>query len=159
MIEVLAITDLAIACLCVPVIAMSAYHGKFIFEDWGVLCYGFVMTYLCLCNIHLLVAIAIERYISIVHPLRKLTTSSRKTYLFLTTSTTLPLLWALAPLLGWNYYRLEDHLVSVTMNWIAGSPAETAYIISMFIFCFIIPLTIIVFCYWKIIAEVSTVRT
>ena len=65
-------------------------------------------------------------------------------------------LWAAPPLFGWNRYALEGAGVSCSVVWERADANHSSYIFAIFVCCFIIPLTIIVFSYYGVYKTVST---
>ena len=53
-------------------------------------------------------------------------------------------LWALMPLLGWSAYEVEQDGYRCSIDWTNKSTSSHWYIGSLFVFCFIIPVGIIV---------------
>ena len=66
-------------------------------------------------------------------------------------------LWASLPLFGWNEYVLEGAGISCSVVWESSSPNHTSYVFTIFVFCFLIPLAIIVFSYQGVYGAVSIV--
>ena len=53
-------------------------------------------------------------------------------------------LWSVMPLLGWSAYEVEQDGYRCSIDWKNKSPTSHWYIGSLFVFCFIIPVSIIV---------------
>ena len=154
-VEVLAYLDLTMAVVGLPITAISALKGYFIGDHLWAVITGFAMTYLGLSNINILTAIAVERYVCIVHPHRKIHNSPSVAAQWIASCLGIPLIWSIAPLCGWNYYALEGTDISASVNWVVTQPAEIAYISLLFITSFFIPATIISYSYCAILQEVS----
>ncbi len=66
------------------------------------------------------------------------------------------LFWATLPLLGWSYYSLEGEMTSCSVEWNERSLNVVSYNIAMFVFCYFIPLIIIVVSNTKLIIMVKS---
>lgn len=64
------------------------------------------------------------------------------------------LFWALAPLYGWSYYTLEGGLTSCCVKWNEKSFNIISYNTALFIFGYLVPLIIIIFCNIKLLNHV-----
>ena len=67
----------------------------------------------------------------------------------------LGLFWSTMPLLGWSYYSLEDGFTGCCVEYKKRSFKVVSYNVSMFIFVFIIPFSIIVLTNLKSVLAVS----
>ncbi len=65
------------------------------------------------------------------------------------------LFWALMPLIGWGRYSFEPSIKTCTIDWRHNDAAYKSFIIVYFIFGFVIPLSIIFYCYYTIIKKVK----
>ena len=63
----------------------------------------------------------------------------------------LSLTWSTAPFFGWSYYSLEGGLTSCSVEWADRSWNVLSYNITIWIFGFLIPLAVIVYCNIRII--------
>ena len=87
-----------------------------------------------------------HRYLVLKNPalLKKLTF---KVYFFIISMCALvSLAWATFPLFGWSFYTLEGALTSCSVEWADRSWNVFTYNVTIWIFGFIIPLTIILYC-------------
>ena len=155
LVEVLSYLDLIMAVVGLPITAISALKGRFIGDHLGVLVIGFAMTYLGLSNINVLTAIAFERFVCVVHPHRKIQLSPSVTKMGIIVCLSLPLIWSIAPLCGWNHYALEGSFISSSVNWVVTQPSDISYTTLLFVANFFIPVIIISYSYWAIFQQVG----
>jgi visual pigment-like receptor peropsin len=66
------------------------------------------------------------------------------------------LFWALMPLIGWGRYNFDPSITTCTIDWRHNDTAYKSFIIFYFIFGFVIPLSIIFYCYFVIVKKVKT---
>ncbi|XP_013394150.1 melanopsin-like [Lingula anatina] len=64
------------------------------------------------------------------------------------------LLWALPPVFGWSSYTTEGPGTWCSVLWQSSDPIDVSYIITLFFFCFFIPVVIMVVCYYHLYREV-----
>ena len=64
------------------------------------------------------------------------------------------LFWALMPLIGWGRYSYDNSISACTIDWRHNDLSYKSYIIAYFMFGFMIPLVIILFCYYNIVKKV-----
>ena len=57
------------------------------------------------------------------------------------------LFWSLAPFLGWGRYAPEPYRLTCTLDW---KNIPLSYTVTMFCFCYVIPLFLMVFSYSRI---------
>ena len=152
--EILSCLNLTMSILVLPITGTSLLVGRFIGDRLAVIVFGFAMIYLGLSSINILTAIAVERYTRIVYPHVKILLLPSRIKLGLLFCFTLPLLWAITPVIGWNDYALEGLHVSSSINWLAKRPSEFAYI-SLLTTSFSVPLAIICYTYASMLLKVS----
>lgn len=100
------------------------------------------------------VAVAIYRYIAVSR--LTLNISNKSIIKMVLSCQAVALFLALCPLLGWGSYGLEAHGTSCGLEWNDRSPSNWSYIITIGVFCYLLPLTIIVYSYANILKTVST---
>ncbi|KAG9333623.1 hypothetical protein JZ751_010796 [Albula glossodonta] len=67
------------------------------------------------------------------------------------------LFWTVPPLLGWSSYGLEGAGTSCSVSWTERTPQSHSYIICLFIFCLVLPVTVMVYCYGRLLYAVKQV--
>lgn len=69
------------------------------------------------------------------------------------------ILWSLAPVIGWSSISYEPSKTSCTVDFAMPNTAYITYILTVFIFCFVIPVMVMVLCHFITGSEVSTKET
>nr|ASM47595.1 ciliary opsin [Platynereis dumerilii] len=67
------------------------------------------------------------------------------------------LAFTLAPLLGWNHYIPEGLATWCSIDWLSDETSNKSYVFAIFIFCFLVPVLIIVVSYGLIYDKVRKV--
>ena len=108
-----------------------------------------------LMSINTLAAIAFERYLVIVkcYPVGR-KSSKRHVGVLLLIVWLNSFSWAVAPVLGWNRYSLEGFGTTCSFDYTTRTTRYQSLVMTMFIVGFIVPLSLIMYCYIYIIAFV-----
>jgi len=107
---------------------------------------GYIMYAIGCMHIYLTTAMSVERCLVLKNPslMKKIT---MKYYLIIISlCMTLSLAWATFPLFGWSYYTLEGALTSCSVEWADRSWNVMSYNITIWVFGYIIPLSVIIYC-------------
>ncbi|XP_075773976.1 vertebrate ancient opsin-like isoform X3 [Pelodiscus sinensis] len=67
------------------------------------------------------------------------------------------LIWTVPPLIGWSSYGLEGAGTSCSVRWTSESADSVSYIVCLFIFCLVIPVTVMIYCYGSLLYAVKQV--
>ncbi|XP_046993601.1 opsin, ultraviolet-sensitive [Schistocerca americana] len=99
-------------------------------------------------------AIAYDRYRVIARPFDgKLTTGTAVLFVLLIWAYTLP--WAIVPLLEiWSRFAPEGYLTSCTFDYLTSSPSNQMFVLTIFVFSYVIPMSLIMFFYSQIVSHV-----
>ena len=145
----LAMTDIAIATLLLPVWIVSTAAGEWPFTEEFCLTTGFFTVTLLLVSISTLAGIGLDRYFNICHALRyPMEMTSKRVYLLLAYIWTQSALLAIAPVLGWGQYQFRPVAVPMcTPNW----RIDVSYSLFITAWAMVIPLGVILFSYYRII--------
>ncbi|NP_001296686.1 melanopsin-A-like [Hydra vulgaris] len=120
---------------------------------------GFIVMYLALTAISHLVCLCVYRFLSIVYPLKIqkfFLDSRRKALLFILFCWIYGFFWSVTPLLGWNEIireKEDTHRCSINLN--PEDNNKRSYLYSLMVFCYFIPLVIIIFCSLRVHFELS----
>ena len=87
--------------------------------------------------------ISIERYYVLKKPLNMKKITNQKVTIAIMVSVIFSLFWTLMPLLGWSRYTLEDGLTGCSIEWKPTNLNVISYNVSMFIFVFFLPFSLI----------------
>ena len=144
----LGVADLLVGLIYCPLLIASSLR-----QDWmfGVtLCQAHAVT-ICVslnASIMSLSAISVDRYFFITKPLKhsRIFTTHRTAgaVVFLWVHA---IFWAVAPLLGWGRYTYEDSTATCKPDWHADEFPHKIYALCLGIFCFLIPVCVMVCAY------------
>jgi hypothetical protein len=138
-----------------PFVIGSNFACKWIFQRLGCVTSGYLMYLVGCIQTYIMVAISVERYYTVSN-VRSLTNlNSGRTLKMLAVCCFLGFLWPTFPLMGWSNYVLEDGLTSCSVNWSAQSNNVRSYNAAIFIFVYIVPITVITICSVRSILLVS----
>ncbi|XP_034040725.1 visual pigment-like receptor peropsin isoform X2 [Thalassophryne amazonica] len=118
---------------------------------------GFLTLLFGLASINTLTVISVIRYIRGCHPNKAYCVSTNTIAVALICIWTGALFWSVAPLLGWGSYTDRGY-GTCEVDWSKAnySTIYKSYIISILIFCFFIPVSIMLFSYVSIINTVKS---
>ncbi|KAJ8022396.1 Visual pigment-like receptor peropsin [Holothuria leucospilota] len=149
LIATLALVDIGMAALCFPVSAWASIVGAWTFGDRGCRYYGFISMFCGISVIGILTLMAIDRYVVISRRsvAANLTMKHYGGALMLAFSNAA--FWAIMPNLGWSSYAIEPSLTSCAIDYQTNDMHYITYLVALFIVCFVVPLCVMVFCYWR----------
>lgn len=104
-----------------------------------------------------LAVLSYERYSTMMTPTEADSSDYCKVGLGIILSWVYSLIWTLPPLIGWSHYGPEGPGTTCSVNWKAKTANNISYIVCLFIFCLIVPLLVIVFCYGKLLCAIKQV--
>ncbi|XP_070180762.1 pinopsin-like [Littorina saxatilis] len=142
--------DLLMCLIGMPIPAVYAW-GKTTIDNHAICVFdGFTVYFLGLSSMYLLAAISVDRYVVIVRPMASTMVTQRVASLAIGVCFLMGLFWTMMPLLGWNHYVPEGIRVACSISWESGDSAAASYVFAIFVFCLLLPMTIMVFCYANI---------
>ncbi|NWY10188.1 OPSP protein, partial [Aphelocoma coerulescens] len=103
-----------------------------------------------------LAVLSYERY-STLTLCHKRSDDYRKALLAVGGSWIYSLVWTVPPLLGWSSYGIEGAGTSCSVRWSSESAESTSYIICLFIFCLVVPVMVMMYCYGRLLYLVKQV--
>ena len=150
----LALSDLLQAVLGYPVEITATLQGKWMYGSDTCVFSGFSLTFLGLVSISHLVCLAAERYVSIVKPFFGEIIYRRRRYAVCVSvaSWIYAFFWAILPIMGISSYTFESETVC-SINWKGKSRANKVYISLLFVFCYLLPVTIMATMFSLVVIE------
>ncbi|XP_039438145.1 vertebrate ancient opsin-like isoform X2 [Culex pipiens pallens] len=148
-------SDFSVSIVGNPFTLSSAISHRWLFGRKLCVAYGFFMSLLGITSITTLTVLSYERFYLISRPFSSRSLSRRGAlgavlliwcYSFALTS---------PPLFGWGAYVSEAANISCSVNWETQTLNATTYIIYLFVFGLVVPLTIIVYSYTNIIVNMK----
>uniref|UniRef100_A0A672GZ82 Parietopsin n=1 Tax=Salarias fasciatus TaxID=181472 RepID=A0A672GZ82_SALFA len=151
MIFSLAVSDLMIGLCGSLVVTITNYHGSFFIGHAACVFQGFSVNYFGLVSLCTLTLLAYERYNVVCKPNLGLRLSMRRSITGLLFVWFFCLFWAVTPLFGWSSYGPEGVQTSCSLAWEERSWSNYSYLILYTLVCFILPVAIIIYCYYKVL--------
>lgn len=105
-----------------------------------------------------LAVLSYERY-STLTLCHKRSDDFRKALLAVGGSWIYSLVWTVPPLLGWSSYGVEGAGTSCSVRWSSESAESTSYIVCLFIFCLVVPVMVMMYCYGRLLYAVKQVSS
>ncbi|XP_043553764.1 visual pigment-like receptor peropsin isoform X1 [Chiloscyllium plagiosum] len=146
----LAFTDIGVSAIGYPMSTASDLHGSWKFGHAGCQAYAALNIFFGMSSIGLLTVVAIDRYLMISKPDlgRKMTNVTYTT--MITVAWVNGLFWALMPIMGWASYAPDPTGATCTINWRNNDSLFVSYTITVIAVNFVVPLSIMVFCYYNV---------
>ena len=67
--------------------------------------------------------------------------------------------WAAFPLIGWSGFELESDALRCSIDWASKKTKDRLYIIFLFIFCFIIPVSVMCYSFYRVKQELREMQS
>jgi hypothetical protein len=116
------------------------------FKKLGCEISGFIMYSIGCMHIYVTTAMSIEIYLVLKDPNLMKKMKMKNYLIIILLCMILSLAWATFPLFGWSYYSLEGSLTSCSVEWADRSWNVMSYNITIWLFGYIIPLSVIIYC-------------
>ncbi|XP_077979537.1 visual pigment-like receptor peropsin [Glandiceps talaboti] len=151
----IAVSDLAISIVGNPFSATSNFAGRWLFGLSGCKWYAFANNFLGLVSLNTHAVIAIDRYIVIVRSRLGPHITHKKALVMALVAWIWSFIWAVFPLLGWSSYYFEGPGTMCSVKWQSNENHTMSYILCLFLFSFLLPICIMLFCYGSIYTTVK----
>ncbi|CAL8305904.1 unnamed protein product [Arctogadus glacialis] len=137
----------------------ASIHGRWLIGDQGCRWYGFANSLFGIVSLVSLSVLSYERYSHVLRCAQADVSDFRKAWLCVGASWVYALLWTLPPLLGWSSYGPEGVGTSCSVQWHVRSASSVSYVLCLFVFCLLLPLLLMVYCYGRILLAIRGVGT
>ncbi|CAL8142351.1 unnamed protein product [Orchesella dallaii] len=155
----LAVADLLVVIFCLPATLNANIFSAWILGEWLCQFVSYLQGVSVSASIDTLIAIAIERYLAICHPMKcQISTRVCRILILIiwTFSFSISLPWAI-------YFRLtplnpnipDSELMVCTEEWPNAKLGNVYFAVAHLLFCYLLPLTLITICYTLILRKVS----
>ncbi|KAG8451754.1 hypothetical protein GDO86_003809 [Hymenochirus boettgeri] len=118
---------------------------------------GFIVSLTGIVGLWSLAILAFERYIVICKPIGDFRFQQKHAVLGCTFTWVWALMWSSPPLFGWCSYVPEGLRTSCGPNWYTGGTNNNSYIMTLFLTCFAMPLSTIIFSYSNLLMALRAV--
>lgn len=136
-------------------IIVSNYSCRWMFGYVGCHTSGFVMYTVGMFQIYLTAAISFERYYIIYKPMSIRDVNFKTCSIGIAACAAFALFWSVVPLFGWSHYTLEANLTSCSVEWAERSLSVVSYNFCLFVFGYIFPMGLIIYCNVKLMQIVK----
>jgi hypothetical protein len=138
-----------------PWVIHSCFENKWTSGKFGCNLSALIMFFIGCTSAYLMAAISFERFYIMYTPLKIRNISYRLAFLTIFICCLFGLFWAIMPLVGWSYYTIEDGLISCSIEYRGNDWNIRSFIISIFIFVYLIPFGTIFFTSIGLLIKVS----
>ncbi|XP_042621057.1 pinopsin-like isoform X1 [Cyprinus carpio] len=153
----ISVSDMLVCIFGTPLSFAASVHGRWLTGVHGCRWYGFANALFGIVSLVSLAVLSYERYSTILCCSKADVSDYRKAWLFITGCWLYSLVWTVPPLFGWSSYGLEGPGTTCSVQWNQHSPETRSYVICLFVFCLLLPLLLMVYCYGKILIAIHGV--
>ncbi|XP_060612408.2 pinopsin-like [Anolis sagrei] len=148
----LSLSDL-LACLCGTSFGFaSSLEGRWLFGQAGCRWYGFANALFGIVSMLSLSILSYGRYMMVLRkPSKSMTASYSRSFLCIGGIWLYSLFWTLPPLFGWSNLTHQESGESCSTTWSLKTALNFSYVICFFVFCLILPLVAMTYCYGRIL--------
>nr|BAQ54855.1 opsin, long-wavelength sensitive type [Anax parthenope] len=151
----LAFTDFFMMIIMCPFMLINCYYETWVFGQLMCQLYAFFGSLFGCTSIWTMVLIAFDRYNVIVKGLSSKCLTIRKALTEITLVWVHSFVWTLPPLFGWNRYVPEGNMTACGTDYLTKDWFHKSYILAYSVFCYFIPLGLIIYFYCFIVQAVS----
>ncbi|XP_039523423.1 teleost multiple tissue opsin 3b isoform X1 [Pimephales promelas] len=151
------VSDMLVCLFGTPLSFAASVYGRWLTGVPGCRWYGFANAMFGIVSLVSLAVLSYERYSTILCCTKVDVSDYRKAWLFITGCWLYSLAWTSPPLFGWSSYGPEGPGTICSVQWNHRSPETTSYVICLFVFCLLLPLLLMVYCYGKILIAIHGV--
>ncbi|CAH2315151.1 pinopsin-like isoform X1 [Pelobates cultripes] len=147
----ISVSDLLVCIFGTPFSFAASVSGGWLIGQQGCKWYGFCNSLFGIVSLVSLSILSYERYLTVLKCTKADVSNYRKAWICIVGSWIYSLFWTLPPLFGWSRYSLESSGITCSVMWHSNSTNNVSYIVCLFLFCLVLPLFIMIFCYGHII--------
>ncbi|XP_073685349.1 teleost multiple tissue opsin 3b [Garra rufa] len=153
----ISVSDMLVCIFGTPLSFSASVYGRWLTGVHGCRWYGFANALFGIVSLVSLAVLSYERYNTILCCAKADVSDYRKAWLFITGCWLYSLVWTVPPLFGWSSYGPEGPGTTCSVQWNQHSPETRSYVICLFVFCLLLPLLLMVYCYGKILIAIHGV--
>ncbi|KAM3867021.1 teleost multiple tissue opsin 3a [Diretmus argenteus] len=153
----ISVSDIFVCIFGTPFSFAASLHGRWLLGDYGCKWYGFANSLFGIVSMVSLSILSYERYTIVLRSTQPDVSDFRKAWLCVGGSWLYSLIWTVPPLLGWSSYGPEGPGTSCSVQWHLRSATNISYVLCLFIFCLLLPLLLMVYCYSRILVAIRGV--
>ncbi|XP_043921234.1 pinopsin-like isoform X2 [Protopterus annectens] len=153
----ISVSDFLVCVFGTPFSFAASIEGRWLIGYYGCKWYGFANSLFGIASLISLSVLSYERYVTVINSTKVDLSNYRKAWLCIGGTWFYSLLWTIPPLFGWSNYGPEGPGTTCSVEWTAKSASSISYIVCLFIFCLILPLLLMVYCYGSIVKAIMGV--
>ncbi|KAE8287340.1 Pinopsin Pineal gland-specific opsin [Larimichthys crocea] len=150
-------SDMLVCIFGTPLSFAASVRGRWLTGSYGCRWYGFSNALFGIVSLVSLSLLSFERY-SVVLCTQLESSQYQRARLAIAASWVYSLVWTLPPLLGWSSYGPEGPGTTCSVQWHQRSATARSYTSCLFIFCLLLPLLLMIFCYGRILLALRAAR-
>uniref|UniRef100_A0AAR2LK98 G-protein coupled receptors family 1 profile domain-containing protein n=1 Tax=Pygocentrus nattereri TaxID=42514 RepID=A0AAR2LK98_PYGNA len=150
-------SDMLVCVFGTPFSFASSLYGRWLLGQHGCEWYGFANSLFGIVSLVSLSVLSYERYVAVLRATKPDTSDFRKAWRCVACTWLYSLVWTLPPFLGWSSYGPEGPGTTCSVQWHQRSTSSISYVVCLFIFCLVLPLFLMVYCYGKILLIIKGV--
>ncbi|XP_041824293.1 teleost multiple tissue opsin b [Melanotaenia boesemani] len=154
----ISVSDLLVSVLGTPFSFAASTQGRWLIGRAGCVWYGFINACLGIVSLISLAVLSYERYDTMMTPNMADGRDFRPALGGICFSWLYSVAWTVPPLLGWSKYGPEGPGTTCSVDWRTQTPNNISYIICLFTFCLVLPFSVIVYSYSKLLHAIRQVR-
>uniref|UniRef100_A0A3P9H0D8 Teleost multiple tissue opsin 3b n=1 Tax=Oryzias latipes TaxID=8090 RepID=A0A3P9H0D8_ORYLA len=155
----ISVSDMLVCLFGTPLSFAASVRGRWLTGPHGCRWYGFCNALFGVVSLVSLSLLSYERHSALFSSNQSYSSQYRRARLAVAVSWLYSLAWTLPPLLGWSSYGPEGPGTICSVQWQQRSGSARSYVICLFIFCLLLPLLLMFFCYGRILLAVRDVET
>nr|BBA68524.1 pinopsin [Protopterus dolloi] len=153
----LALADMLVTIFGSTISFSNNINGYFVFGKAVCEFEGFMVSLTGIVGLWSLAILAFERYIVVCKPMGDFRFQQRHAVIGCAFTWVWSLIWTTPPLFGWCSYVPEGLRTSCGPNWYTGGTNNNTYIMALFVTCFVMPLSMILFSYASLLVTLRAV--
>ncbi|XP_066505492.1 teleost multiple tissue opsin 3a [Hoplias malabaricus] len=150
-------SDALVCVLGTPFSFASSVRGRWLLGLDACRWYGFANSLFGIVSLVSLSVLSYERYVAILQASKPDRSDFRRAWHCVAGAWLYSLAWTLPPFLGWSSYGPEGSGTTCSVQWHQQSASSISYVVCLFIFCLLLPLLLMVYCYGKILLIIKGV--
>uniref|UniRef100_A0A665X5R6 Pinopsin-like n=1 Tax=Echeneis naucrates TaxID=173247 RepID=A0A665X5R6_ECHNA len=150
-------SDLLVSALGTPFSFAASTQGRWLIGRTGCVWYGFVNACLGIVSLISLAVLSYERYCTMMAPTVADGRDFRTALGGICFSWLYSAAWTVPPLLGWSKYGPEGPGTTCSVDWKTQTPNNISYIVCLFTFCLVLPFSVILYSYGKLLYAIRQV--
>ncbi|KAL2094697.1 hypothetical protein ACEWY4_009416 [Coilia grayii] len=148
------VSDMLVCIFGTPFSFAASIYGRWLIGLSGCKWYGFANSFFGIVSLVSFAILSWERYSTMLCCTKADVSDYRRAWLSIAGCWLYALAWTLPPLLGWSSYGPEGPGTTCSVLWHRRSPGNVSYVTCLFIFCLLLPLLLMLFCYGKILVAI-----